>query len=77
MLTHKIWRKMMKCPTCGCEKFYIKDAEDEYELYEFTASGGKVEFDAALETQDIPELTNEIETFCDKCAWHGKFETLK
>jgi hypothetical protein len=67
----------MKCPTCGCEKFYIKDADDEYELYEFTALNGKVKFDATLETQNIPEMTAEMETFCDKCAWHGKFETLK
>ena len=25
----------MKCPQCGCEKFYVKDPDDEYETYEF------------------------------------------
>jgi len=67
----------MKCPTCGCKRFYIKDTDDAYEIYEFTASNGNVEFDADIEAQNIPEITNEIETYCDKCAWHGKFETLE
>lgn len=67
----------MKCPTCGCENFYIKDADDEYETYEFSCSTGKVEFDDDLDKQEIPQVTNEIETYCNKCAWHGKFGTLK
>lgn len=67
----------MKCPTCGCEKFYIKDQDDEYEIYEFTILNGNVEFNADIGTQSIPKITNEIETFCDKCAWHGKFNTLE
>ena len=67
----------MKCPTCGCERFYIKDTDDEYEIYEFSASNGKIEFDKNLEPQNIPEVTHNSETFCEKCAWHGTFETLK
>lgn len=67
----------MKCPTCGCENFYIKDADDEYETYEFSSSKGKLEFDADLDKQEIPQLTNDIETYCNKCAWHGRFGTLK
>ncbi|MDD9300948.1 MAG: hypothetical protein HUK40_00845 [Desulfobacter sp.] len=66
----------MKCPTCGYDRFYIKDAEDEYEIYEFTAPNGKVVFDETLDTQNIPEIKKEDETYCDKCAWHGKFESL-
>lgn len=69
--------KSVKCPTCGCERFFIKDADDEYEIYEFTASNGNVEFDKNLEAQNIPEVTKDIETFCDKCTWHGRFENLK
>ena len=67
----------MKCPTCGCERFYVKDVNDEYEIFEFTVSKGQIEFDENLDTQNLPKVTNEIETFCDKCAWHGKFESLK
>ncbi len=67
----------MKCPTCGCENFYIKDTDDEYETYEFTAADGKIEFDATLDQQEVPQITKEIETYCNKCAWHGKFETLE
>ncbi len=67
----------MKCPTCGCERFYIKDADDEYEVYEFTTSNGNLEFDETLDTNNIPEVTRDSETFCDKCAWHGRFEILK
>ena len=66
----------MKCPTCGCENFYVKDKEDEYEIYEFSTAGEKIAFDDSLNPQEVPEITDEIETFCDKCAWHGKFNTL-
>ena len=67
----------MKCPTCGCEKFYVKDEDDEYEVYKFTASGGKVAFEEEYDQNQIPNITGKIETFCNKCAWHGKFETLE
>ena len=66
----------MKCPTCGCEKFYIKDENDEYEIYEFTTSGEKIVFDEGLDQQEIPQITDGRETFCNQCAWHGKFDTL-
>ena len=67
----------MKCPTCGCEKFYVKDVDDEYEIYEFTTSGGKVAFEQEYDQNQLPNITSEIDTFCNKCAWHGKFETLE
>ena len=35
----------MKCPKCGCEKFYIKDPDDEYETYEFEGRDGEICFD--------------------------------
>lgn len=66
----------MKCPTCGCEKFYVKDKNDEYEIYEFSTLGENIVFDEELGPQKIPKITNEIDTFCNKCAWHGKFNTL-
>ncbi len=66
----------MNCPTCGCEKFYIKNEEDEYEIFEFSTSGEKIIFAESLDQDDIPEITDNIETFCDQCAWHGEFNTL-
>ncbi len=66
----------MKCPTCGCEKFYVKDADDEYEIYTFTTQGGTVSFDSNLDSDSRPEVTGESETFCDRCAWHGKLQSL-
>ena len=67
----------MKCPTCGCEDFFIKDKDDEYEIHEFSAMYGKIEFKDSLDQQGIPEITKEVETFCNRCPWHGTFETLK
>ena len=67
----------MKCPTCGCEAFYVKDADDEYDIYEFTCSGGQIEFSDTIDTEDTPQIQDETETFCNRCAWHGQFGTFK
>lgn len=66
----------MKCPTCGCEKFYIKDEDDEYEIYEFTTFEKKIVFDENFGQQKTPKISGETQTFCNQCAWHGKFVTL-
>jgi len=34
----------MKCPFCGCQSFYLKDPDDEYETYEFDLEKGEVNF---------------------------------
>ncbi len=67
----------MRCPTCGCQNFYVKNTDDEYEIYEFSWSQGDIKFDSSLDQQSIPQITNETETYCNKCAWHGKYGTLK
>lgn len=66
----------MKCPTCGCEKFYIKDPDDEYEIYEFNTSEGKIVFEDSLNQNQVPQMAPDIETFCIQCSWHGKYNTL-
>ena len=66
----------MKCPQCGCENFYIKDPDDEYESYEFSWRDGNVEFSADLDSSGCPEVCDDTETFCDKCSWHGSFKEL-
>lgn len=67
----------MKCPDCGCQSFYIKDPEDQYELFEFKLKEGEI-ISSERETEPNPlEVGDETETYCDKCAWHDKFKTLK
>ncbi|MFH2060210.1 MAG: hypothetical protein ABIJ59_15075 [Pseudomonadota bacterium] len=66
----------MKCPTCGCTNFYIKDEDDEYEIYVFNTSGEEIVFDETLDQDEIPQITPAIETFCNQCAWHGEFNTI-
>ena len=67
----------MKCPVCGCLEFYVKDPDDEYEIYEFTCKDGDVVFDDDVDANDVPLMNASIETYCNKCAWHGEMETLK
>ncbi len=64
----------MKCPTCRCEQFYVKDPDDEYEIYNFTTQNGHIAFDPKLDSSSLPEITNQSETFCDRCAWHGQLK---
>ena len=65
----------MQCPLCRSQSFYIKDPNDEYEMYRFDVREGQVCFDSEIDTSLIPALTDSTETFCDKCSWHGKFTT--
>ena len=67
----------MKCPTCGSEEFYIKDDDDEYDIYEFTCSGGEVVFSEETDAEEATQVGDDAETFCNRCAWHGKFGTLE
>ena len=67
----------MKCPLCGCLEFYVKDPDDEYEIYEFTCKDDDIVFDADVDEDDVPSMSDSIETYCNKCAWHGKMEALK
>lgn len=67
----------MKCPDCGCERFYVKDPTDQYNLFEFDLIDGViVPIDKESEANHL-EVQEETETYCDKCAWHDKFESLK
>ncbi len=69
--------KPMKCPDCGAKRFYVKDPEDQYNLSSFKLEEGKIEYvDEAAEGDPIQVLDN-TEIFCDCCAWHDKFQTLK
>jgi hypothetical protein len=66
-----------KCPLCGCEKFYVKDPDDEYETYTFECRDGEVCFDPEAAGCDPPAPDADTQTFCDRCAWHDRLAALK
>lgn len=69
--------KQMKCPDCGAKRFYVKDPEDQYSISEFSLEEGTVEyFSEVSEEEQIPVL-EDTEIFCEQCAWHDKFKSLK
>lgn len=69
--------KGMECPLCGCQHFFIKNPDDEFETYEFSVASGQVRFGEDAEAASAPEVRGTTETFCNKCSWHGKFQDLK
>jgi len=66
----------MECPICGCQDFFVKDPEDEFETYEFSVASGAVRFSAEAEDTPVPEVRDTTETFCNRCSWHGKYQEL-
>jgi len=48
----------MECPICGCQDFFVKDPEDEYETHEFSVAGGRVEFQGA-EAGAAPDVQDD------------------
>ena len=64
----------MACPVCQSKQFYVKDPQDEYELFEFGTQGGQVQFDDPQAADAAPAVTGEQEIFCRRCSWHGPFE---
>ena len=68
----------MKCPDCGAQRFYVKNPEDQYNIFEFDLQEGEIVFTAShTESEQPPKVNEETETFCDRCAWHDKFKSLK
>tara|TARA_Y100000589_G_C26603687_1_gene407363 strand:+ start:72 stop:287 length:216 start_codon:yes stop_codon:yes gene_type:complete len=67
----------MKCPDCGAQRFYVKDPEDQYTISEFSLENGEIEYLDGEADESPLQVTDDTETFCDRCAWHDKFKTLK
>jgi hypothetical protein len=67
----------MKCPLCGCKKFYLKDPDDEYETYGFDCESGEACFDPGIDDSDVPELTSDSHIYCDTCSWSGRHDDIK
>jgi hypothetical protein len=69
-------RWIMVCPICGCEHFYVKNPDDEYEICEFDLKSGQAVFTSEEDESWRPELTEATVSYCDNCAWHGKLSEL-
>jgi len=67
----------VKCPVCGCESFYLKDPEDEFETFDFQFRDGEPVFDQEPRESSLPGLSEDSETYCNRCAWHGKLAELR
>ncbi|MBI9075099.1 MAG: hypothetical protein JEZ02_06780 [Desulfatibacillum sp.] len=65
----------MKCPVCQCQRFYVKDPEDEFEVYCFDCQTGEPVFDQKV--SDQCDLEDDTDVHCDRCSWHGTLDTLK
>ncbi len=66
-----------ECPICGCEEFYVKDPEDDFETFEFSCEDGKICFNPEIDEEKLPDIKDETDTHCNRCSWHDKLETLK
>jgi hypothetical protein len=66
-----------KCPVCGCQDFYVKNPDDDFETFEFKIRDNQICFESGIEEGDAPEVVEDTEAFCDRCAWHGKTKELK
>jgi len=65
-----------KCPVCGCEQFYCKNPEDEFDITAFSVVDGKAlpsEPDAGAGAHD---LAPDTEAHCDRCSWHAPLENV-
>jgi len=66
-----------KCPLCGSASFYTKNSEDHYEIYEFDLEEEEIVFTSEAIDSELPDIEETTETYCNRCAWHGQFGTLK
>lgn len=67
----------MKCPDCGCQSFYVKDPEDQFNIFEFELKEGKIVPDTTEGCGDLLVVMEDTETYCERCAWHDTFKTLQ
>ncbi|MDD3580030.1 MAG: hypothetical protein PHW74_03290 [Desulfobacca sp.] len=66
-----------KCPVCGSKSFYVRDPDEEYEIYEFDLQEGNIVFNPNNPGSDLPAIEDNTDTYCCKCSWTGKFQALK
>ncbi len=64
----------MECPVCKCQRFYVKDPEDAFEVYCFDCKTGEPVFDPKV--SDSCEIDQDTSLFCDRCSWNGTLDKL-
>lgn len=57
----------MKCPVCKSRRFFVKNPEDEYDMFEFEWTPEKIVF-----ISEPFEVSDDTRTLCSQCSWHGK-----
>ena len=62
----------MACPVCKSDQFFVKDPDDDYEIFEFQYKNGEMRFADADAEAGVDEIGEKREIFCQRCAWHGK-----
>ena len=67
----------MNCPVCGSLNFFVKDPDDEYETFEFELKDAAIVYKSDADETGSPDVQADTEVFCEKCAWHDKFQELK
>jgi len=65
-----------RCPVCKSEDFFVKLSEDQFDVCEFCTKDGEIAFAPDADPADLPEITAETETYCSRCAWHGRYDSL-
>lgn len=67
----------MNCPLCKCTKFYLKDPDDAYEIYEFECQDGQIRFDDPDHADQVAQVEENQPIFCQRCSWHGPYEQIE
>jgi hypothetical protein len=67
----------MACPVCQSDAFYIKDPTDAFEVYEFKFQGGRIQFEEDDAKDSAPNMSENPEIYCQRCAWHGKISNVQ
>ena len=66
----------MACPVCKSDHFYVKDPDDEYEIYEFRYRDGEILFEDPDPEAAVDEIDTKHEIYCQRCTWHGKKDAI-
>ncbi|MCB2225447.1 MAG: hypothetical protein KQH53_02130 [Desulfarculaceae bacterium] len=64
----------MPCPACRSDRFYVKDPDDPYEIWEFAVHGGAPVFEEPQ--NDAPQIDEESQVYCGHCSWHGRLNQV-
>ena len=68
---------MNKCPACQSETFFLRDPDDEYEIFPFELVGDRIVFREREDPKSPPALKEETRIFCNRCAWNGRKTELE